>query len=67
MKILVESGATKSDWRTSDGQARLFPGMNVSTMPLSHVLEVLSGALDSLGGHLPVCGGHSDSPDKGGA
>ena len=49
MKILVESGATKSDWRTSDGQARLFPGMNVSTMPLSHVLEVLSGALDSLG------------------
>ncbi|MBO4671464.1 MAG: hypothetical protein J5640_06445 [Bacteroidales bacterium] len=54
MKIIVESGATKSDWRiTGEGadssRGRLFPGMNVSTMPLDHVLEVLTGALDSLG------------------
>lgn len=54
MKIIVESGATKSDWRImgevpSSSSARLFPGMNVSTMPLDHVLEVLSGALDALG------------------
>ena len=52
MKIIVESGATKSDWRitgAAPAQARLFPGMNVSTMPLDHVLGVLSDALEALG------------------
>lgn len=55
MRIIVESGATKSDWRIVGGDgttpppARLFPGMNVSTMPLDHVLGVLTDALESLG------------------
>lgn len=53
MKIIVEAGATKSSWRTVSGSAHVqafqFQGMNVSTMPLEHVLEVLSDALSNLG------------------
>lgn len=53
MKIIVEAGATKGDWRIIDAAGREtamhFPGMNVSTMPMEHVLEVLSGALESIG------------------
>ncbi|MBO7603274.1 MAG: hypothetical protein J6S97_02540 [Bacteroidales bacterium] len=53
MKIIVEAGATKSSWRIVKGDGEVlsyqFQGMNVSTMPMEHVLEVLSGALGSLG------------------
>ena len=53
MKLIVESGATKSDWRIlgTDGSSRrlLRPGMNVSTMPLDHVLSVLGSSLQECG------------------
>lgn len=52
MKIIIESGATKSSWRLLDGtgvRSLEFPGMNVSTMPMEHVLEVLYGSLAELG------------------
>ena len=42
MKILVESGATKSDWRVIGTDRRfLRPGMNVSTMSLEAVCGIL--------------------------
>ena len=42
MKILVESGATKSDWRVIGTDRRfLRPGMNVSTMSLDAVCGIL--------------------------
>ena len=50
--ILVESGATKSDWRVLDkfgnvtGQA-LFPGMNLSTMRMEDILGVITEAFES--------------------
>lgn len=53
MKIIVEAGATKSSWRIVRDGAQVnslqFQGMNVSTMPMEHVLEVLSDALSNLG------------------
>ena len=54
MKIVVDSGATKSDWRILSGsgapaQQHLFPGMNVSTASMEHNLGVLSTALEELG------------------
>ena len=50
MKVIVESGATKSDWRVlgTDGrQVRQFhrAGMNVSTMRLETVKDTLAGAI----------------------
>lgn len=42
MKILVESGATKSDWRVIGTDRRfLRPGMNVSTMSVQDVCAIL--------------------------
>ena len=42
MKILVESGATKSDWRViGTGRRFLRPGMNVSTMSLEGIAGIL--------------------------
>ena len=52
MKIVVEAGATKSDWRIlSAGTQRrvLLPGMNVSTIPMDHNLEVLEKGLREAG------------------
>ena len=46
MKILVESGATKSDWRVIGTDRRfLRPGMNVSTMKLPEIGKILQQAL----------------------
>lgn len=57
MTIIVEAGATKSDWRLISGdgsaEARRFRGMNVSTMPMPTVLEHLSEALEALRGLHP--------------
>ena len=53
MKIIVEAGATKSDWRIISGgrqtDARIFPGMNVSTVSMEHNLHTLENALQELG------------------
>jgi N-acetylglucosamine kinase-like BadF-type ATPase len=54
MIILVESGATKSDWRLlagdgSEVRRELFPGMNVSTVSMEHNLETLTNALEAFG------------------
>ena len=49
MKLIVESGATKSDWRLVDKGEELarglFHGMNVSSMPMGKVLGVIDEAL----------------------
>jgi N-acetylglucosamine kinase-like BadF-type ATPase len=47
--ILVESGATKSEWRIVDENGRtvrqaLRPGMNVSTMKMEDIKEIISGS-----------------------
>ena len=52
--ILVESGATKSEWRVLDrnGQERkrfLLAGMNLSTMQMEDIKEILSEGLASEG------------------
>ncbi len=52
MKIIVEAGATKSDWRILDGgeqRMMLLPGMNVSTSGEEHNLGVLSRGLAAVG------------------
>ena len=54
MKIIVESGATKSDWRliAPDGSQidrLLLPGINVSTASMSHNLETLSEGMRAFG------------------
>ncbi|MBO6169458.1 MAG: hypothetical protein J6O51_05745 [Bacteroidales bacterium] len=53
MKIIIEAGATKSDWRLISGseqlKSQLFPGMNVSTIAMEHNLDTLTHALDELG------------------
>lgn len=53
MKLIIEAGATKSDWRLISGkeelQQKLLPGMNVSTMSMEHNLGVISQALEELG------------------
>lgn len=50
--ILVESGATKSDWRVLGEHGNVknqafLPGMNLSTMRMEDILWILSEALDS--------------------
>ena len=48
MKIIVEAGATKSDWRILDGtreRRELLPGMNVSTIAMERNLRTLSEGL----------------------
>lgn len=50
--ILVESGATKSDWRVLGEHGNVknqafFPGMNLSTMRMEDILGILSEAFDS--------------------
>lgn len=56
MKILIESGATKSAWRIWNGKApaeeRSFAGMNVSTMKLDKVKEVLVQGFSGIEGPL---------------
>ena len=61
MKIVVEAGATKSDWRIldcgsgqqpQDGSCErrlVLPGMNVSTIAMEHNLQVLSDGLRQAG------------------
>ena len=54
MKVIVESGATKSDWRlvSPSGEQldrKLLPGINVSTASMEHNLETLSRGLGELG------------------
>ena len=52
MKIVIESGATKSDWRfVGDGagdRRLLLPGMNVSSMGTDRVLEIISEGLKGI-------------------
>lgn len=50
MKIIVESGATKSQWRFSDGADFTLPGMNVSAMDFSSVSAILERGLQAAGG-----------------
>ena len=48
MKIVVEAGATKSDWRILDAGTQrrvLLPGMNVSTISMESNLHVLESGL----------------------
>ena len=49
MKLIIESGATKSDWRLTEKGKQLsgglFHGMNVSSMPMGKVLGVMDEAL----------------------
>lgn len=56
MKLVIESGATKSDWRELVAGAEtsqvLRDGMNVSSMPLERVKAVLSEGLSGLDGPL---------------
>ncbi len=54
IKIVVESGATKSDWRIMDAEGiqtdcLLMPGMNVSSMPMEKVKQILFDALMKTG------------------
>ncbi len=52
MIIIVEAGATKSDWRIigPDGQRRmLLPGMNVSTISMENNVRTLFSGLDQAG------------------
>lgn len=47
MRILIESGATKSEWRILGGRGCFFlPGTNVSSMPLEVVCKVLEEGLE---------------------
>ena len=52
MKIVVEAGATKSDWRIMHAGSEkrlLLPGMNVSTIAMERNLETLSEGLRKVG------------------
>ncbi|MCQ2119702.1 MAG: hypothetical protein MJY84_07255 [Bacteroidales bacterium] len=53
MKILVESGATKSDWRIIEGDRQtgqfLCSGMNVSSMNMETITSTLSEGLSKAG------------------
>lgn len=54
MKVIVESGATKSDWRliSADGSLldrKLLPGINVSTASMAHNLETVAEGIKSIG------------------
>lgn len=49
MKILVESGATKSEWRVIGTGERFFlPGMNVSSMPVTAVKKIIGEGLSHI-------------------
>ncbi len=55
MKVIVESGATKSDWRlvSASGEQldrKLLPGINVSTSNMEHNLETLSQGVRAFSG-----------------
>lgn len=52
MMIIVESGATKSDWRKTDASGKvisrqLLPGMNVSTVSMDRIKEILAEGLSA--------------------
>ncbi|MBP5398365.1 MAG: hypothetical protein J6Y32_07075 [Bacteroidales bacterium] len=52
--VIIESGATKSEWRVLDKEGRqinqcFLPGMNVSAMSLEEVQRILSEGFASLG------------------
>lgn len=52
MTIVVEAGATKSDWRYLDGGSGrrvLLPGINVSTIAMERNLEVIAEGLAAAG------------------
>lgn len=52
MTIVVEAGATKSDWRYLDGGSGrrvLLPGINVSTIAMQRNLEVIAEGLAAAG------------------
>lgn len=54
MKVIVESGATKSDWRlvSPSGEQldrKLLPGVNVSTASMEHNLETIAAGLKEFG------------------
>jgi N-acetylglucosamine kinase-like BadF-type ATPase len=52
MTVVVEAGATKSDWRYLDGTGErrvLLPGINVSTISMERNLEVLAEGLSAAG------------------
>ena len=53
MRVIVESGATKSDWRlvSPSGELldrKLLPGINVSTASMEHNLDTISRGLSEL-------------------
>lgn len=52
MKIVVEAGATKSDWRILDGGSErrlLLPGVNVSTISMEQNIRTLGSGLMQVG------------------
>lgn len=50
MKILIESGATKSEWRILDSNEKFFlAGTNVSAMPIDAVKKVLGEGIAKCG------------------
>lgn len=52
MIVVVEAGATKSDWRYLDGTGErrvLLPGINVSTIAMERNLEVIASGLEVVG------------------
>ena len=54
MKVIVESGATKSDWRlvSPSGEQldrKLLPGVNVSTSNMEHNMETIAAGLQAFG------------------
>jgi len=54
MTVVVEAGATKSEWRILDGGTQsvlLLPGMNVSTMTMERNLRTLADGISQLGTH----------------
>jgi len=50
MKVIVESGATKSEWRLSGTDSKFFlQGMNVSSMPMNAVKKIIGEGLSRIG------------------
>jgi len=58
MILIVESGATKSDWRVIDTIGKrvadtfILPGINVSAMPMQSVIEILGTGLGRIEGQI---------------
>jgi len=51
MKVIVESGATKSEWRVIGTENHYFlPGMNVSSMPMDAVRSIIGEGLSRIDG-----------------